>query len=110
MVKIKILNNLSFNFSFFIFIACEKGLKEEVEYLIPSSNLEAKNEKGETTLIIGNITKRNKSNTISPCIERQPNRSLYPNFELSSRSSPCVFCSEKRHTAKPEIKINEVKN
>ena len=57
MVKIKISNDLSLIFLSLYSKACEKGLKEEVEYLISSSNLETKNEKGETPLIIGNKIK-----------------------------------------------------
>ncbi len=51
-------------FIYFFKIACEKGLKEEVEYLIQNSNLEAKNELGESPLIIGNQVFNDRSEVV----------------------------------------------
>ena len=38
--------------------ACNNGKIDEVKYLLPKSNLDVKNEKGETTLISGNKPKK----------------------------------------------------
>jgi hypothetical protein len=38
--------------------ACNNGKIDEVKYLLPKSNLDVKNEKGETSLISGNNPKK----------------------------------------------------